>query len=383
MATPDSTIESSRAPRLGSLKRIIPMVLLAAYVSLSVIYSSLNIIQKFGPSMMETEEGREMLKSNASYRYDVPEEAESIHDDAPISRDCLNMGFENEMDRLLAKYKQVYITMPAKAAGTTLKEFSKRCMDSPKHPKFFDNIVNFEEEMTEAFTHQLEIPTLMASHMYFPEKISKLMEYATKNSLVIYIHREETNRLLSSIREVVVGRFCFSPKEEESVNLQSNKRPGVMVVGDNCQVREEVLLQIIENKSNEIGIGGPRLWTCDTFESVKENRPNLVFVHYKQASKLQKLLAKHHCPSVTKDVRENVGGEKHKVSIILKNSGDAVDLDEWLQKKKELLEYVLNTKQGVQLDLTGAMSCQGTMRNVEDTLFACPGEALQVSGQTY
>ncbi len=385
MVSVNSEQESSRAPRFGSLKRIVPLVLISTYCGLSVIYASLKMMQQFGPIMMETNERRQILESDSKYGDDAQELVETLQDDAYISRDCLDLGFEKEMDRLLAKYKQVYVTMPAKAAGTTLKEFSRRCMDSTSTQtfQFHTNIFNSKEKMMEAFTHQLEMPTLAASHMYTPEVLSNLMEHATKNSLVIYIHREETSRLLSSIREVVEARFCFSSDEKEKKLLARFIKKGIMVVGEECQVREEVLLEIIETKVAEVGIGGPRLWTCDAFDSVKDNRPNLVFVHYKQASKLQKLLAKHHCPSMTEDVRENVGSEKRKVSIILKSNGDAIDLNDWLQEKKELLEFVLEMKHGIQNDLTGSISCQGTMRDVEDTLFTCPSEALQVSGQTY
>ena len=267
--------------------------------------------------------------------------------------------------------------MPAKAAGTTLKAFSKSCMDSANTPsfQFYDNIANKPEDMKEALTNQLEMPTLVTSHMNDSSFISKLMEHATRDSLVIYIHREETSRLLSSIREIISSRHCFNIREQEQYDLRT---PGVATFGDHCQVQEKTLMKLIEKGEAEITFGGPTLWTCQTYESVRENRPNMVFLNYKQVSKLLKLLSKHHCPEISSDVRENVGGEKQHVSVVLggpKNRGDMVDLDDWLQAKKNLVEYVLNIKT--------KGSCQSTIREIEDRLFACPSETLQVSGQSY
>ena len=44
------------------------------------------------------------------------------------SSSCLSLDFEEDMDHLLSKYKQVWIIMPAKAAGSTFKVFAKQCM---------------------------------------------------------------------------------------------------------------------------------------------------------------------------------------------------------------------------------------------------------------
>ena len=65
-----------------------------------------------------------------------------------------------------------------------------------------------------------------------------------------------------------------------------------------CTINEDFLLTIIEEKFKEISTGGNRILTCNTYESLKRTDPTMIFVHYKQSSVLQKLLANHHCPEL-------------------------------------------------------------------------------------
>ncbi len=394
MAKGNSIAASATAARIeslsygfGSLKRMVPLLLLAFSLTVSVIYNSIKMTECFGSSLMakgnkgvvekQNNNSYANANANANNRYNRYNNDKTKTEEPPFSRNCLDLGFDNEMDRLLSKYKQVYIIMPAKAAGTTLKAFSKSCMDSANTPsfQFYDNIANKPEDMKIALTNQLEMPTLVTSHMYDSRFISNLMEHATRDSLVIYIHREETSRLLSSIREIISSRYCFNTREQEEYETGIS---GINIFGDHCQVQEKTLIEVIEKRDAEIDFGGPTLWTCQTYESVRENRPNMVFLNYKKVSKLLELLSKHHCPHISSDVRENVGGEKQHVSVVLggpKNRGDMVDLDDWLQAKKHLVEYALNMKTN--------STCQSTIREIEDRLFACPSETLQVSGQSY
>uniref|UniRef100_A0A7S0Y5U7 Uncharacterized protein n=1 Tax=Pseudo-nitzschia delicatissima TaxID=44447 RepID=A0A7S0Y5U7_9STRA len=132
---------------------------------------------------------------------------------------------------------------------------------------------------------------------------------------------------------------------------------------------------MIQKSSDEIAIGPLRLLSCETFDAIHENAPNLAFVNYKQAAKLQRLLSKHHCPTSPHDLKENTGGEKPPMSIVLEATGQIVPIEQWLEAKSELLEYVLRMKSD--------WSCQTKMRDVQEELFACPDEALQISGRSY
>eukprot|EP00546_Thalassionema_frauenfeldii_P011824 CAMPEP_0178908654 /NCGR_PEP_ID=MMETSP0786-20121207/8044_1 /TAXON_ID=186022 /ORGANISM="Thalassionema frauenfeldii, Strain CCMP 1798" /LENGTH=186 /DNA_ID=CAMNT_0020580583 /DNA_START=168 /DNA_END=725 /DNA_ORIENTATION=+ len=186
------------------------------------------------------------------------------------------------------------------------------------------------------------------------------MKHATNDTLLVYSHREETSRLISAIKHSVELRVC------------KKDQPGITFVGNECQLKEKVLINAIRRKQSEIGIGSTQLLTCEAYECIKDNSPNLVFMHFKQASKLQKLLAKHHCPEVTKEIRTNAGSEKKPVSVVLENNGDLVSLDDWLNAKSQMVELALDLKKDV--------SCQATTRDIEHELLACSSETLQISG---
>ena len=76
-------------------------------------------------------------------------------------------------------------------------------------------------------------------------------------------------------------------------------------------------MEIIRLRTSEMAL--PVL-TCDAYNSIRENRPNLVVANYKQASKLQELLAKHHCPKFKEQITKNVGDEKKPVTILLEGA---------------------------------------------------------------
>ncbi len=114
---------------------------------------------------------------------------------------------------------------------------------------------------------------------------------------------------------------------------------------------------------------------CETFDAIHENASNLAFVNYKKSKKLQRLLSEHHCPTSPYDLKENTGGEKPPKSIVLEATGEVVPIEQWLDAKSELLEYVLRMK--------SVWSCQAKMRDAQEELFACPDEALQRSGLSY
>mmetsp|Transcript_31699 Transcript_31699/g.48602 ORF Transcript_31699/g.48602 Transcript_31699/m.48602 type:complete len:180 (+) Transcript_31699:199-738(+) len=134
----------------------------------------------------------------------------SIKNDKAAS--CLSLGFKKDMDHLLSKYKQVWVIMPAKAAGTSFKEFTKDCMAVAGTPSFADQDNPFINSIRseKAFVGQLEMPSLVASHLYQFERkpFCNVMKHATKDTLVVYSHREETSRLISSIKHVVAKRLC-------------------------------------------------------------------------------------------------------------------------------------------------------------------------------
>jgi len=265
------------------------------------------------------------------------------------------------MDDLLSIFKQVYVVMPAKAAGTSFKAFTKKCMNGTYSFHKVDNILGDLEKMRDAFQGSLEMPTLISSHLTNTRDFVSLLKWTNRHSLVIYIHREETDRLRSSIVEVAT-KLCTT---------ENKKGEG------RCVMDEDMLVEIIVMQKHEIGFSESRLLTCNTYDSIEENLPNLVFMNYKQANKMQNLLAKHHCPG-TESMRQNAGMEKRPIAVKLKNSGGGtsnstrvVGINDWLDAKMQLMEYIFRLKLGG--------SCQAKSKKIEKFLFSCPDKTMLVS----
>ena len=142
-----------------------------------------------------------------------PQQLQLLRDVAGISSSslsCLGLGFEEDMDKLLSMYKQVFVIMPSKAAGTTFKVFTKRCMASMKLNAFVDHapqLRKFEKDVDTVFRSELKMPTLISSHVD-KASLHEVLRSATDDTLIVYIHRQETNRLLSAIKHVITSRYC-------------------------------------------------------------------------------------------------------------------------------------------------------------------------------
>jgi hypothetical protein len=280
---------------------------------------------------------------------------------------CLSLDSDGDVDHLLSKYKQVYILSRLKAAGQTFDAFARKCMASVGSNSFKYEALNNASQMKAAFPKELELPSLLATHVHNSNETCRVAKRATRDSLIVFSHREETDRLMSAIKHVITTRFCFGKTEIDHKNLAGFMKK---INKGECQVQETVLMQIIQLNYREMD---DQSLTCHTYNCMRENRPNFVFMHYKQANKLQKLIAKHHCPEFKEDVKKNVATEKQ--SVMVETKGALVPLDDWVRAKIELLELALELKADIR--------CQGTTREIEDDLFACPDETLLLSGQGY
>eukprot|EP00551_Chaetoceros_affinis_P014036 CAMPEP_0203701780 /NCGR_PEP_ID=MMETSP0091-20130426/36952_1 /ASSEMBLY_ACC=CAM_ASM_001089 /TAXON_ID=426623 /ORGANISM="Chaetoceros affinis, Strain CCMP159" /LENGTH=157 /DNA_ID=CAMNT_0050575665 /DNA_START=1 /DNA_END=474 /DNA_ORIENTATION=+ len=151
--------------------------------------------------------------------------------------------------------------------------------------------------------------------------------------------------------------------------------------GPRCVLNENDLInRIIKPKIREIQMGSPKLLSCDVYRAMEDNLPRLVFVHYKQANKLMKVLAKHHCPKMLnhKDVELNVGAENEIEAIVKLKGGEEIGLDEWLEAKRDLIEFTYELRESSKF----AKTCQSKTRNMEDDLFGCDDEILEITRYT-
>lgn len=158
------------------------------------------------------------------------------------SKDCLSSsGDSDEITNLIQSTNQVIIVMPAKAAGTSLKQFTYSCNDE----KMVDNALNFPDQIEKLLTHTYEMPGVIASHMYQSKVLINVIQNVPKDTLLVYSHRQETSRVLSGVKQVVT-KGC------------DGKREGA------CHITESNLVNLIKQRPHEIGISGTRLLTCET-----------------------------------------------------------------------------------------------------------------------
>lgn len=263
---------------------------------------------------------------------------------------CLSLNFEEKMDHMLNISKPIFITMAAKVSGTSLKTFTNNCM---KRTFGENNFINNADKIQDFFTGSLKLPSVVTSHSYRDDPIISLVKQMSTKALIIYVHRDETERVKSGIAHYVRERACIVHK-----NLHHNKT--------HCILDEAHIIQIIQTRKHEIGTGTHDLLTCDTFDALEENAPNMIFIHYKQVNKLQRLIAKNHCPDLVDKppVEFNVALKKSLIMVVRLTDQSLVSVDNWLDEKIDYLEWALNLKSDI--------GCQSILRQIEDAMFACP-----------
>ena len=77
---------------------------------------------------------------------------------------CLT--FDKTFDDLVTSSNNIFVTMPAKAAGSTMKDFTKKCAGSFGE----DNLLNRPESFKDVFMKKgaKPFPSIVASHLYWP-----------------------------------------------------------------------------------------------------------------------------------------------------------------------------------------------------------------------
>jgi len=270
------------------------------------------------------------------------------------------------IDELIATMKAIFIIMPAKAAGSSIKYFIKRCTNQ----SYPDNFMNNEKFYPHFLMSSLKLPPIIASHSYSDELLIHTIQHATKSSLIVYIHREETDRLLSSIRHVVNSGIC-NPKYPYFDGAKRNETL-VSRNATTCVVREKSLVYaIIKERVHEIGIGTSNILTCNSYDAIQENAPNLLVLHYKQVNELQKRIAKYHCPTKQEVLHINTkDSPTFETLVALESTNTMVNLEEWLIQKQELLEWSLHLKKH--------STCQAKTRKLETSMLTCPSEAIML-----
>ncbi|GFH61660.1 predicted protein [Chaetoceros tenuissimus] len=250
------------------------------------------------------------------------------HDDNSM---CLN---KNEFKRNVDDHEHIFIVMPPKAGGSSLIDFARSCYGNTADFQLEFQVPTLREQW---LTQSYDIPKLHIGHVLNGNAMRSLLKGASKDSLIVYIHRDETSRLASGIKQVMQV-FCDE---------------------------DDLVKKVIKPKLFEISGGVHNIWTCDMFHALNENRPNLVTMNMNEIDSLQKMLAEQFCPALLarKPVHHNVATEKKVQNFVQlsSNSTRIVALDEWVLKKKSMIEYTLGFKENI--------GCQKNVRDFEQKLF--------------
>eukprot|EP00561_Arcocellulus_cornucervis_P004177 CAMPEP_0185816972 /NCGR_PEP_ID=MMETSP1322-20130828/18327_1 /TAXON_ID=265543 /ORGANISM="Minutocellus polymorphus, Strain RCC2270" /LENGTH=269 /DNA_ID=CAMNT_0028513961 /DNA_START=18 /DNA_END=827 /DNA_ORIENTATION=+ len=261
--------------------------------------------------------------------------------------------------------------MPAKAAGTSLKEFTKKCMKR-NDP---DNFINAPIQVRKFLTASYWLPSIIVSHLYTGDQplIDLIQHASSRDAIIIYIHREETERLFSAIKQVLTHLVC--EKVSYKIGVEKLQEYHIFRNRTHCVLDEGPVVDLIEERAHEIGMGAQEILTCRLYDSIIENDPNMVFMNYKQANMLQRVLAQNHCPDLLvgeRMVEANVAeGKVGNVFLRLSNSAEhIVELDDWLSTKGGLLEWSLRLKRNA--------TCQAKTKHMQDMLFSCQEQTIAV-----
>jgi len=288
---------------------------------------------------------------------------------------CLTLDLNGTLDKILeSSTKQVFLIMPAKAAGSSMKDFTRKCLKSEFQSKKENNHLFLDEIRKDFILDQdTHLNSIITSHAHNSLDVLRIIRNAHRDTLTIYIHRDETDRLVSSIRQVIQS-FIIN----DNLPPRINRAETIIHLNEtHCILNQNAVVDIIQQRIFEIGVGAPNILTCDLYEQLLANDPSLVFIHYRQVNKLQKVLAKHYCPEflIKSPIAVNVGDEKKMSVFLLRHDSDGeentIKLETWLEQKKKSIEWAL--------DLRSTASCQGKTKHMEDMLFSCSDEALKVT----
>ena len=214
----------------------------------------------------------------------------------------------------------------------------------------------------------LHPPKIIASHLYTAEPLTELVTNLPSEVLLIYVHRNERDRLMSAIKHVIKKlpiKLC-------NVRYDGKNRT--------CVLTEDKLIEFIRTGYHEIGKSQAKFLTCEVYEAIERNSPNMVFMSFKEADRLQQVLAKYHCPELDHPVHSNVDSEKQihpQVQIQEQPEEVLVDLEEWVNLKADFisLAFKLQNQDGCQ--------AQGLSREMEKKLHECPTRMMKVPSFVY
>ena len=286
-----------------------------------------------------------------------------------LSSSKMCVSKDHDLQEIINASSTVFFLMPAKSAGQATGAFAYQCSKEKGRKRL---------DLTK-LDPTLEVKAGTISSKHLNKKIANdyvnWFKHASRQTLFIWSHRDETDRLISAIRHVVL-QICsgyrihktFQPLE------QTNDR---CIVNDN-----DIIEKLIKEKHVEIGLSNDVFLTCEMYQALRENFPTMLISDFRNTDDLQVFLARKHCPTLLPKlpIRANVAEVNHnkssqKIMVQLSRQDDQknqmVGLNDWLKEKGPHLEMMLQMKNNT--------SCLSTTRHMEDALNSCDDHILRIN----
>ena len=297
------------------------------------------------------------------------------------SDSCLHR--EEDVENIISAADRIFIVTPPKAGGSSIKQFVMECTNNNFIQFPNGDFVKDKQLVEEWLTHDYELPKIVASHVYDDGPVKNLASSIPASSLLIYIHRNEEERLKSAIAYVVSKKVCGGNKPVSNklrARMKMNTQDLFQDDGK-CILEEDELIKLIRQKQHEIGGNGHKILKCGTYETFQNDGTNVLFMNYKQSDFLQETLAKYHCPGV-EAIRANTASVNPNPDPYVRLNNDEsvaegeerriVDLNSWLNEKVPVLGWTISKS------LSSGDKCMGMTRQMERELLGCPTEFVRL-----
>merc|ERR1711862_979304 len=106
------------------------------------------------------------------------------------------------------------------------------------------------------------------------------------------------------------------------------------------------------------------------YKSIQQNTPSLIVIDYKQANKLQNILAKHYCPNMVAEmINLDANKQGTHVSVYSQKTNTTVDLNKWIDEKEGSRIFIEYKEEG---------SCQSKTKKIEHDMYNCAEKVISV-----
>ena len=282
---------------------------------------------------------------------------------------CLT--FEDDMNRRVADASNVIVVMPAKAGGSTMRRFINHCYPGIEYNERPFHTNTGLHKLQSFISSSLHLPKLIHTHIAFDSILIRLIKTVPDDFLIIFVYREESDRKVSALKQVLDDRLCGRKDPHKTLQPTIKRNETHCVYED----EEEILKSAVGEGIFEIGRNINGILSCDTHDAIEDTNPNLMMMSVSQINQLQPILAKYHCPEILPKlpINWNIASDKKEwVYVRTRENGAEVKLEEWAKSKKQFLDWAYNTDEEIQ------KFCRAKTRKLQNEMNRCNDQLIDL-----